>query len=120
MLHAAVFDGAIQNMCLVQPFISFADIALSHEYSATFIPSTVAGAIEKYDLADLMASFCPRKLLIINPQASNEILAGENEVNGLLAFPKDVYRRKGVDENFIYFSEKDGPSTHEIIIEWLK
>jgi len=105
---------------MVKPFVSFADIALSHEYSASFIPSTVAGAIEKYDLADLMASFCPRKLLIIHPQTSNGILAGENEVNGLLAFPKEVYRRKGLDENFIYFSEKDELSANELIIEWLK
>ena len=120
MLHAAVFDGNIQKLCLVKPFVSFADIALSYEYSASFIPSTVAGAIEKYDLADLMASFCPRKLLIIHPQTSNGILAGENEVNGLLAFPKEVYRRKGVDEKFIYFSEKDELSANELIIEWLK
>ncbi len=61
ILHAAVFDDAIEKVCLVRPFLSFADIALSREYSPAFIPSTVAGAIEKYDLPDLIAAVCPRK-----------------------------------------------------------
>lgn len=119
ILHAAVFDDAIQKLCLVQPFISFADIALSPDYSASFITSTVAGAINSYDLADLMASFCPRKLLIIDPQNSNGEPALESEVNRELAYPKDQYMRKNADENFMYTFDVDNLSSEEKVIQWL-
>ena len=71
LLHVAVFDSSIQKIALIQPFLSFAGIAHSREYSPSFIPSTVAGAIEKYDLPDLMAALSPRKLLIVNPLSGN-------------------------------------------------
>ena len=62
VLHSAVFDDAFQNVCLLHPFLSFAEIAMVRDYSPSFIPSTVAGAIQSYDLADLIAVACPRKL----------------------------------------------------------
>ncbi|MBA7557803.1 hypothetical protein ES705_50575 [subsurface metagenome] len=120
LLHAAVFNGTIQKVCLVQPFLSFVDIALTHEYSPAFIPSTVAGAIEEYDLADLMAALCPRKVLIINPLTSDRSPAVESKVSGLLAYPIDVYAHKGVEENFMHCIEKENLSVYEQINKWLK
>ncbi len=119
ILHAAVFDGTIQKVCLVQPFLSFAEIALSHEYSPGFIPSTVAGAIEEYDLADLMAALCPRKLLIINPLSGNGAMADEKMAGENLAFPVSAYSQKDRSEDFSFVCRKEKQQVIEEILNWL-
>jgi hypothetical protein len=119
ILHAAVFDGTIQNLCLVQPFLSFADIALSPEYSPGFIPSTVAGALEAYDLADLMAALCPRKLLIINPLSANGTMLDEVRAGEKLAFPVNVCAQKGKSEDFSFIFRKGEQSVFEELLRWL-
>ena len=120
VLHAAVFDGAIEKVCLVQPFLSFADIALSREYSPAFIPSTVAGAIDKYDLPDLMAALCSRKVLILNPLSANGDPAGDDEKSCYLSYPKIVFTQKGVEGNFKYSVAGEGQPVYEQIIKWLR
>lgn len=118
ILHAAVFDGTIQRVCLVQPFLSFAEIARSYEYAPRFIPSAVAGAIEEYDLPDLMAALCPRKLLIINPLSENGTLSDEKGAGEDLAFPVNVYSQKNKSENFSFICRKDRQLVIEDIISW--
>jgi hypothetical protein len=120
VLHAAVFDDAIEKVCLVQPFLSFAEIALSPEYSPAFIPSTVAGAIDKYDLPDLMAALCPRKVLVLDPLSANGDPAGDGEKSCYLSYPKIVYTQKGVQGNFRHSVVEGGQPVSEQIIEWLK
>ena len=120
ILHAAVFDQAIEKVCLVQPFLSFADIALSREYSPAFIPSTVAGAIDKYDLPDLMAALCPRKVLILNPLSANGDPAGDDEKSCYLSYPKIVFTQKGVAGSFRHSVTKEAQPVSELIIEWLR
>lgn len=119
ILHAAVFDASIQSVCLVQPFLSFAEIALSHDYPPVFIPSTVAGAIETYDLADLMAAICPRKLLIINPLSGNGTMADEKRAGENLAFPENVYAQKDRSEDFSFVCRQEEQLLFEDIIKWL-
>ena len=119
LLHAAVFDGAIQKVCLVQPLLSFADIALSHEYSPGFIPSTVAGAIEEYDLPDLMASLFPRKLLIINPLLGNGAMADEKRAGEILTFPLSAYSQKERSEDFSFICRQEKQQVLEDILRWL-
>jgi len=120
LLHAAVFDKSIQKICLVHPFLSFADIALNRDYTPAYIPSTVAGAIEKYDLSDLMAALSPRKLLILNPVSENGDPAGEDKKACHLTYPGVVFNKKGVEDNFKYAVVDDGLPVYEQIIEWLK
>ncbi len=120
LLHAAVFDESIQKVCLVKPFLSFADIALSHEYVPSFIPSTVAGAIDKYDLADLMASLCPRKLMVINPLTSNGKPMATGDLVQTLAYPTEVFARQGVEEYIQFYKEKENKLVYDQIINWLE
>ena len=120
LLHAAVFDDDIQKVCLLRPFISFADIALSKDYLPTYITSTVAGAIEKYDLSDLMAALCPRKILIINPLASDGSLAKESEKSGYPGYPKIVFNQKDVEANFKHSVLAEERLVNEQIIKWLR
>lgn len=120
MLHAAAFDDAIKKVCLVQPFLSFAGIALSPEYSPSFIPSTVAGAIDEYDLPDLLAALCPRKLLILDPRAANGDPAVDDEKSCYLSYPKIVFTQKGVAGNFGHSVVGPDQPAYNQIIEWLK
>ena len=120
LLHAAVFEDDIQKICLLKPFISFADIALSKDYLPAYITSTVAGAIEKYDLSDLMAAICPRKILIINPRKSDGFPANEIEQVSNLNYPKTVYNQNSVEDNFKHAVLGENRLVHEQIIEWLR
>lgn len=120
LLHAAVFDESIQHVGLIKSFLSFADIALSHQYLPSFIPSTVSGAIESYDLADLMAMLCPRKLIVINPQTSNGMPMLKKNGKQVLAYPTEVFVRQGVEEYIGFYIEKDDQLVYDQIISWLE
>ncbi len=120
VLHAAAFEKAIEKVCLVRPFLSFAGIALSREYHPAFIPSTVAGAINKYDLPDLMAALYPRKVMVVNPLSANGDPAGDDEKSCSLSYPGIVYTQKGDAGNFVHVSLEDDQPLHEQIIRWLK
>ncbi len=119
MLHAILFDKRIQNLCLLQPNLSYTDIALSREYDPALIPSTVAGAITAYDLPDLMAALSPRQLMIINPLLVDGSMADENGVAESLAFPVSIYSEKGIGGNFRFTCTKKESQVHKEILEWL-
>ena len=119
VLHSAVFENIIDRICLVQPFLSFADIALSPDYPPAFIPSCVAGALEAYDLADLMASLSPRKLLVINPLSGDGTMMEKKRAEQYLAFPESVYARKGRSENFHFACGMETQQILKHIVAWL-
>ena len=120
MLHAAIFEERIQKVCLIQPFLSYADIALSRDYAPALIPFTVAGAIDKYDLPDLMAALSPRKLLILDPLNIKGNPAKEENKVCHLTYPGLVYKHRRVKENFqVAVSENRSLMTRNIT-DWLK
>jgi hypothetical protein len=119
ILHAAVFEESIQKVVLVETFLSFADIANTPEYNPAFIPSTVAGAIEEYDLPDLMAALCPRKLMIIHPLSANGDPAGDEDKSCFFSYPGIVFTNKGVKDNFKQVRLEEGQAVHGQIIKWL-
>jgi dienelactone hydrolase len=120
LLHAAVFEDNIQKVCLIRPFLSFSEIALSHDYQPFFIHSTVAGAIEEYDLPDLIASLCPREVLIINPLSGNGEKADETKSKKSMLFPLRVYSAKNASENFGLYSHIDEHLVLEQVLTWLR
>jgi dienelactone hydrolase len=119
VLHAAVFDKTIDRVCLLQPFTGFADIALAPEYFPGFIPSTVAGAITEYDLADLMAALYPRRLLILNPLLADGSPADEYDAGESLSFPSAVYARQEKAEHFRMICGKEDQAFAGIVLKWL-
>jgi dienelactone hydrolase len=118
LLHAALLDKSIQKVCLVRPFLSFAEIALEPEYKPAFISSTVAGAIEAYDLPDIMAALSPRKVLIVNPLSGNGALADIEWTEKQLDFPLSLYAQKNQSGNFNYICKKK-QQVFEDILGWL-
>ena len=120
LLHAAVFESDIQKVCIIRPFLSFSEIALSHEYKPYFIHSTVAGAISAYDLPDLIARLCPRKALIINPLSGNGLKADEIKSKQAMLFPFNVYSDNNASNNFGLKSNIDDQFVLEQVLSWLK
>ena len=90
------------------------------EYHPAFILSTVAGAIEEYDLADLMAGLCPRKVLIVNSLSAKSLVENEERVKSNLSFPLKVYSEKSNPGNFIFISNQNEQETYKQLLSWLK
>ncbi|MEQ6120444.1 acetylxylan esterase [Reichenbachiella sp. MALMAid0571] len=120
LLHAAVFEPGIKKIGLIEPFLSYADIAATRFYKPDFIPFTVAGAIGKYDLPDLMATLCPRNVLIINPFSGDGSLTNETKSQLNLKFPIDVYTKKNVSEKLSVLSEIEDQLILKKVIDWLE
>ena len=100
LLHAATFEQNINKICLIKPFLSYADIATTRFYKAEFMPFTVPGAIVEYDLPDLVAGLCPRRVLILEPLSGDGLIADEAIAENSMLFPSMVYSEKGVSSNF--------------------
>jgi cephalosporin-C deacetylase-like acetyl esterase len=64
LLHSAAFTGMFNKLILSEPYVSWMSIVTSGRYNPFYILSAVPGALQKYDLPDLAASFAPRKLVI--------------------------------------------------------
>ncbi len=120
LLHAAAFEEDIQRVCLLQPFLSYADIAMTHYYKPSFIHSIVAGAIEKYDLPDLMAVLTPRKVLVINPLSGDGLMADNSDTKKCFNFPLEVYSNKNVSGNLEIFNELENNMVLKQLISWLE
>ncbi len=120
LLHAATFGENISAICLVDPFLSFAEIAGTRFYQPAFIPFTVAGAAGEYDLADLLAGFCPRNVLVINPLSADGLPADEGKAWENMLFPAKVYSDNGVSGKFELTVGMTGEKVLEKILSWLE
>ena len=120
LLHAAVFDGSFHHIALYRPFLSFAEIASAPSYKTAFIPSTVAAAIERYDLPDLMALLHPSIILIIDALAADGSLAEEEAVSKILTYPSRVFEENLVGGNLGHLRMKNGQKLGGRLLEWVE
>lgn len=120
LLHAATFDQNIHKVCLIQPFLSYSDIALTRDYQPSYIHSVVPGAITKYDLPDLIASISPKKILIINSLEANGLYANEQKIREIMSFPIDIYNNKNTTNNFTIESNIHNQAVAERVLSWLE
>ena len=120
LLHAAYFDRDIQKIGLIQPFLSFAEIAMEHDYNAAFVLSTVAGAIEEYDLPDLIAGLHPQKLFIANSLSAKGLIENSENVTNNLDFPIKVYSENNVPENIKVVIQANEEKIFEELLLWLE
>ena len=120
LLHTAVLEERIEKLALINPFLSYAEIATSLEYKPAFITSVVAGALKSYDLADLMALLSPKRVLIVNPLDAMGDLAGNELASGLLNFPKEVYETNGALDHFQVATGIESGDEIEQVLLWLK
>jgi cephalosporin-C deacetylase-like acetyl esterase len=108
LLHAASFDPSIKKVVLVGSLVSFKSVVMNkfykmgmtetgygvgHPYELNFSWG-VAGALQGYDLPDLIASIAPRTVVIAETKNQmNEILP-EAELRKELGFPITVFNRR--------------------------
>jgi hypothetical protein len=119
LLHAAIFENDIGKICLMKPFLSYADIAATRFYQPALIPFTVAGAIGAYDLSDLIAGLCPRKVLMIDPTSADGSMADIAKARESMQFPIKVYAENDVRGSFELISGMNDEKVFEHLLRWL-
>lgn len=119
VLHAALFDLSLDNIVLMNSFLSFAELAATHNYNPAFVPFSVPGAIKHYDLPDLMAGLSPRNLLIVNPVSADGSPSDTSVVQECLEFPSKVFdlQRDGVLD---LMENLDSMTTQKQVVKWLR
>jgi len=65
LLHAAAFSPLIEKVTLSDPSPSYLSIVKERIYAPSLIMNSVPGALEKYDLPDLINAIKPREIVII-------------------------------------------------------
>jgi len=91
-LYAAAFQEAIQRVVLVEPLLSYEALVTSRYYDPGFIHETVAGALPRYDLPDLVAALAPRPVLLVDPRDALGQRASRDQVEAVYPEP----RRRGL------------------------
>lgn len=120
LLHAAAFDQNIHKVCLIQPFLSYSNIALTRDYKPSYIHSVVPGAITKYDLPDLIGYLSPRKILMINPVEANGSKASELKTKETMLFPIKIHGGKNSSSSLNIKSNIDSKAVAGQVLSWLK
>lgn len=114
LLHAAALNPEIQTIVLDEPYSSYRSIVNCRLYNPLFIPSTVFGALEKYDLPDLAASLAPRRLLLIDPTDGNGSKENRKDIDRDMERVQKGYRKAENQLTIIYSSEHSGSFTKKL------
>jgi len=109
LIHAASFDSSIKNIILIGSLVSYRSVVLNkffkmgrtetgngsveHPYEFDFSWG-VAGALQGYDLPDLIASIAPRKVVMADTKNQLLEVLPESELRKELYFPISVYDKK--------------------------
>ena len=109
LIHAASFDSSIKNIVLIGSLVSYRSVVLNkffkmgrtetgngsveHPYEFNFSWG-VAGALQGYDLPDLIANIAPRKVVMADTKNQLLEVLPESELRKELYFPISVYDNK--------------------------
>ena len=121
LLHAAILEPSIKRIGLIGPILSYVELASTRSYKPEYIPFSVAGCIENYDLPDLIAGLHERNLFIINPMSGDGTRLKYEKINQLMSFPLKVFDEKSVTDNLIlesFVSEQNTLSQY--LFNWLE
>jgi len=114
LIHAAAFDPSISSITLLGPLVSFKSVVMNSRYRIGLTPREggnywhpheidfswgVGGALQGYDLPDLVACIAPRKVLMADVR--NQMLepASPELISEELDFPRKAFSFKKVSEN---------------------
>lgn len=121
LLHYSTFDNSLEKIGMIEPFLSYSDIAQAPDYRPSFIPSIVSGAIDKYDLPDLIAALSPKKVLILNPlMPSGEVIHDPAGLDRVLDYPQRVFAADGVSANLKSSIGMDNKEVMSQVYFWLQ
>jgi dienelactone hydrolase len=120
LLHAAVLEPRLSGIILFNTFLAYAEIAGSRFYEPGFVPHTVTGGMAEYDLPDLVAGLCPRKVLILDPVSADGSPAEKAAASLYLRFATGVYARKQAADHLQLISTSVDRKALDHILEWLE
>jgi hypothetical protein len=119
LLHAAAFESSISKTILIRAPVSYSEIANHklYNYSVTF-QWGVAGALDAYDLPDLVGCIAPRKLLFAELQNCMKKPASKQLVDQEFSFPRQAYLKKQAPNN-LKIADWTANKNFDEIIDWL-
>jgi cephalosporin-C deacetylase-like acetyl esterase len=107
-LHFAVFNDKIKRTILVNPLISFEDLAITRDYHPKYLWTAVPEAIQHYDLNMLQALLPVQELVIINPVSAKGNVVSSEATEKSQAFLQEAYNVSDVKRNLrIIFAENN-------------
>ncbi len=107
-LHFAVFNNKIHKTILVNPLISFKDVATTQDYNPKYLWTAVPEAIHYYDLNFLQALLASQELVIINPVTAKGEVVSPEVMRDHQDFLKQVYKNSDIQKKLkIVVSEKE-------------
>lgn len=119
-LHAAVlFDDDIDALALIDPLVSYKSLIENREYQTKLISSSVAGAVEAYDLPQLVKALRHKKILMINPVKGDGVLAGAKEMEEIYSRQAGTGKTGSADNLSILYFERD-QNYFDTILDWLR
>jgi cephalosporin-C deacetylase-like acetyl esterase len=117
--YAAAFEPAVAGVALLEPLLSYADVATTEYYSPDFLSGAVAGMLTAYDLPDLSAAIAPRPLLVVNPVDAAGRAAAAADARAELAAAQARYAARGAPDRFgIVTASADG--VRDALGRWLR
>lgn len=120
LLHAAAFDPAITRIALLEPYSSYRSIVMNRFYNSAYIPGTVPGALESYDIPDLAASLAPRKLMIAGITDGSGNTTDPESIIEDLAIIKAAYQNRNACEQLNIISRESIEKPYDLFMEWIK
>ena len=130
LLHAAAFDQSIKNVVLLSPLVSFSSVVMNRRYKIGLTPRVggnywhpheidfswgVAGALQAYDLPDLMGCIAPRKLVMSDIRDQMLEPAPGGIISQELAFPLKAYAFMAAPGNIRIATADENT---DILIDW--
>jgi dienelactone hydrolase len=119
LVHAAAWEPGIAQIALIEPFLSFASVALNRFYQVSF-SDVVPNALTAYDLADLQAALAPRPLLIANPQDQLLQPAGSEAIEREYGIVREAYSARQAAGKAHVHQWKQPQELRELLSEWLR
>lgn len=119
LLHSAAFDSSIARIALIKSYSSYRSIVMNRFYEPRFIPSSVAGALQAYDLPDLAASLAPRKMLVAGvTNGAGQTIGGESIIRDLEVI-RAAYKQEKTNGE-VTITTHPLANLDELLTDWLK
>lgn len=114
LIHAAAFDPTISNMTLLRPLVSFRSVVMNRYYKIGLTPRPggdyvhhdevdfswgVGGALQAYDLPDLIGCIAPRKVMMADIRDQMLEPASSGLISQELDFPRKAFSFRKTPEN---------------------
>lgn len=115
LLHSAVFSNSFDRIILSNPLTSYQSIAEQQGYEPKFVMSSVAGALQAYDLPDLVAFLSPRPMLLLNPVDATGVEISEKEAEKVY---QDAFQNQS-GQNLSIRSALKPDDLATTVIEWM-